>query len=205
MKFGPRIRSIFPAAILGAIFVLISAASAQGQILLTVDITNPDAVVFRATVNGPSTSVSSNVFNDGIDLVDFFTANVYTGISFYASPTSLTTGDGSAGPVFDTGASTLSGSEIDDVDLDVFSSTNFSTMSFTTGQPALAGALTFNLSGQPLPVVGTSHELLSGYIGSGSTPIGSYLVVEAPEPSTWTLLALGFITLALARGRRARS
>jgi len=207
MKIGPNILRTFRAAVLGAIFALISAASGRAQILLTVDITKPDAVVFTATGNGPSTSVGSYTFYDGIDLVNFFTANVTTDDFFPATPTTLTTGDGSSGTLFDSGASTESAGEGDDVDLSLFTNNEGApTMSFTTGQPALTGALTLNLSGQPLPSVGTSNALLAGYYAvSGTTPIGSYVVVEAPEPSTGTMIAVGFLTLAVARSRRIRA
>ena len=64
------------------------------------------------------------------------------------------------------------------------------------------------LSGAGLPIAPGTGVIVTGY--SGGTPnvvIGEYQVVttSAPEPSTWALLAGGFVLAGFIRYRRVNS
>src|ERR1700761_7341719 len=46
--------------------------TSTAQVLLTINASNPSAVVITATGNAPSASYNLNIANDGIDLLNFF-------------------------------------------------------------------------------------------------------------------------------------
>jgi len=181
----------------------LSVGAAHAQILLTVDELTPNKVVVSATGNFPSASVSPYLIADGIDLVGLF--NTPVGFdTFTVSSTSLTTGDGSSGPVFTEAAG--DDYSLSNVDLNLFHNHSSDTISFTTGQAAFQFSLTLNLSTSLLMKVGSTGEIVTGFSnsdldGSPNTPIGSWEIIATPEPSTWTLM-LGCLGLLVLWRRR---
>jgi len=183
-----------------AVLLLVSVSAAKAQILLTINDTDPSAVTITATGTGPLTT-TSQLFNNGIDLLGFFTTG--EGFTTYTvTSTSLTTGDSSSGPVYDNAvADNLS---LENVDLTLYSSNPTASETFTTGNPAFAGTLTVDLNGAGVPTVGTSGVIVTGYSGgSPNVVVGEWQVVttSAPEPSTWALLlcALAFVVIVRRR------
>ena len=201
MKTGPHVEKLLLVGILGIVFALTFALSARAQIL-TVDITDPSAVVITATGLGPMGTASTTYYN-GISLADFFTGYVDEGAFSTPTANSLTTGDASAGPQFNIAQGAVGAGETYADDLNLYSTIDPSALTFTSGLPAFTGSLTLNLTGYTMPSLG-SHTVLSGY-GPSAIPVGTYNVVTAPEPSTWMLIALGFITVVVVRSRRARA
>jgi hypothetical protein len=184
-----------------AALLLMSACAAKAQILLTINDSDASAVTITATGTGPLTT-TSQLFNNGVDLLGFFTTG--EGFTPYTvTSTSLTTGDGSSGPVYDTAvADNIS---LSNVDLTLYSSSSDATETFTAGDSAFAGTLTVDLNGAGLPTAGTSGVIVTGYSGGGpNVVIGEWQVapaVSTPEPSTWILLTGGLCFVAIVRRR----
>jgi hypothetical protein len=181
-----------------AVLLLVSVSAAKAQILLTINDTDPSAVTITATGTGPLTT-TSQLFNNGIDLLGFFTTS--EGFTPYTvTSTSLTTGDSSSGPLYDTAvADNIS---LSNVDLTLYSSSSDATETFTTGDPAFAGTLTVDLNGAGVPTAGTSGVIVTGYSGGGpNVVVGEWQVatVTAPEPSTWVLLVVGLALGGIVR------
>jgi len=175
----------------------LSISAAHAQILLTIDDSNPSDTIITATGNFPATSVSPGLIADGVDLAGLFTSSVgFT--DFTVASSSLTTGDGSSGPIF-TQASGDNYS-LQNVDLNLYQNNTPDTISFTAGQAAFTGTLTLNLSSTPLPAIGSMGNIVTGYSGSESnTLIGQWEVV--PEPSTGILMLGCLGVLAFLRRR----
>jgi hypothetical protein len=195
MKF-PRALAVLAAPLFGTMAL-------HGQVLLDVDIT-PTTITVTATGVGPVTLDSSHTFNDGIDLEGLFAPGAGGIITTVAS--TLTTGDSSTGPVYDT-AVTDSLSE-PNADLNLYNE-NTPTESFTFGQPAFALGTSTTLSISGVTFSGIDYGVIvAGYSGfsegsNNPVPIGVYHVTGAtPEPSTYAMMLGGLALLGLCVRRK---
>jgi hypothetical protein len=190
--------------LVSALLLVLSVSAAKAQILLSINDSDPNAVTITATGTGPLTN-TSQMFNNGVDLLGFFTTDEgFT--NFNVTSTTLTTGDSSAGPLYDEAvADNLSNSN---VDLTLYSLNPTATESFTVGDPAFSGALTVDVGSAGVPGVGTSGVIVTGFsTAQPNVVIGEWQVtpsVSAPEPSTWLLL-LGGLALGTFVRRRSRA
>ncbi len=169
--------------------LLATAVKAQG-ILLTVDISNPSAVIFTATTNYAAMN-SYRSIRDGFDLLKLFTSVASVGGSDTngtliggnsGNPYSTYYGDNASGSIIDLG----------------FVGTGFTYQTFTTTSTAFTGAWTIDLSGATpqLPLPGAIGNIQTGFGASPGQVIGQWQVIgtaPVPEPGTLALAALGGI------------
>jgi hypothetical protein len=195
--------------LVGAVVLLLSMGVGKAQILLTIDDSNPAAVVITATGNdaslpGMATSTSASI-NDGIDLLNFLVGNTtipLNGIPVTSS--NLTSGNlTGTGPDYNSWAPDAIDSP-GAPDLTLYSSSS-GTEIFTTTSAAFTGTLTVDLTGEPLPSAGSVGTIVTGFSADSpnNTPIGEWKVesVSAPEPSSWILLLVGFGVVIFWRSR----
>jgi hypothetical protein len=195
-------------ALLGVMLGFLSITSAHAQILLTINVSNPSATIIYAsgTYTGSTlSSGSAGPFLNGIDLLQLFTSTVGSA-GFTIASSSLSTGDGSAGPAFDSAfGDNYSFAQgytlIDGADLNLFKFGDSTQMTFTNGDAAFSGNLTLDLSSASLPAPGTTGNIITGYNGGTPNVVVGEWVVAAPEPTTWALLLGGFGALAFLRRR----
>lgn len=195
MKFKPLL-----AALLGLVAV---GVSAQAAVVLTIDISNPAAVVITAVANNSQSAGTASVnFFGGISFRNFFSADQSiaeaTPLAITGSWTAVgTTSSYNQMVTFDYGnPSVLPG-----VDLSIYNSIapNEDTQKFVTTAAPFTGSSIVNFSGFTfLPTVGTTGDVNIGYQPSFGGVIGQWQVI--PEPSTAMLGAIG--ALALIRRRR---
>jgi len=173
-------------ALLGSILLPLSAQAES--IVLTIDITNPEAVVISATNGGALNNVTS-VGAAGLLLGGVFTANA----SF--PPLTLS---GSLG------TTTFPGiySSVVSVGIEIQLNGGPLTLETMIGYPPFTGAATVNLAGyqhlfQNPGYVGTVME------GMFSDVIGSYQVI--PEPTSLAFGATAIAALAIASRRQRKA
>ncbi len=218
-------------ALLAAIIYLFTVNSANAQetspILLTINITNPDAVVISSTGADPSQSVNGSI-GAGFDLIGLLgpgtpTSNDSNYLSSVVS--TLTPGAAAGQGIFNEATyDNLNG----DNDLNLYNTggnpDDFYPMTFSTTASAFATgtSLTANLGALTLLPVGSIGEIETGFNGSVSPPgptatatpnevIGSYEVIDnaslssTPEPSSWTLSLMVIALLGFLRFRLRRT
>lgn len=165
--------------------------------VLTVDVSNPAAVVLTATGANASTSVSSDVFN-GFTLSGFFTANASGAWAGSALSAGLTGGNASV-------QYTLAQVDSDSVlGLFVASDSNES-MAFSSSATAFSGSAVFDLSSASLllPAGGTSGSLVVWDPAFNAVGIGTWQITPVPEPSSYVAIA-GFGLVGFSAYRRVR-
>ena len=184
--FAAKLRQ---ATVLVAAF-LSSTAMAQ---ILTVNISQPGAVVFTAT----GASAANNATSDDqliATLKGFFTASAAMGQFFANTGSSTLTPAGSSNAV-NQGHPSYQVSNFPNVlDFELLRTGATTTPNYTTSSAAFSGSVTFDLTGYSLPGAGATGNV---YAADYTTVIGTYSVTSAiPEPSTYALLsglaALGF-------------
>lgn len=188
-------------------FIVVAAFGASAQadstFLLTIDDTDPSAVVITATGLAPERDDSSTSTYDGVDLLQFFIADV-TSAAKGALVGNLAPVD-TLGPLFSYyrwDADHASGSY---VDLNLYGHSNVTeTQDFSTSAPAFTGSDTIDFStfAGALPAIGTHGDILAGWSSNQGQVIGSWTVV--PEPSAVGLCCLGLAGLAVWRRSAAR-
>jgi hypothetical protein len=194
-------------------FLAASVLSSQGQILLTVDESNYNAVTITATGTAPSTAVAgTNVF-DGINLLGFFTSDAANIGAAHVAADTLTTGNASTGPVLTYVSSDdiSSGNPSDSIDLGLYGyeqtsagSGVFLPETFSLNSPAFLGSVTIDFANSGLSLSGNNGIVDEGAAFSGSTQIGRYQVVGAPEPSAFLLILGGLALFYSTSCRRLR-
>ncbi len=177
-----------------------SAASLQGAVVLTIDISNPSAVVFTSVANNSQITGDLYVnFSGGISIRDFFTQNEFIAalgingdwkslgaIAGFNEIATFVFGDPAVVPGVDLSIYNSTASLADDQNL-LDSKAPFSGSSITNME-----AYTY------LPEVGETGDVHLGYLSSQGGVIGQWVVI--PEPSTAILSLLG--VTALLRRRR---
>lgn len=186
----------FVASLLAAGTVLLAAGTASADILLTIDITDINAVSFTATGNFPSMNSSDTTNVDGITLLKFFTTALSgTEYAFATSSSLIPAGTTHA---YDRWYNDDTSGSFVDMNIYDGNTLESETQVFATGNVAFTGSATFNLATFSLHSMGFSGTLVTGYNGATETPIGSWQIV--PEPHTVGLLVLGgFGALACRR------
>ncbi len=206
--------------LVSVVLLALSASAAKAQVLLTVNISNPDQIVITATGNLLTVGSTSAGINEGFDLLGLF--NTTTNFDeFIVNSTNLTVN--SSDPVTGAGTLTLVDAEGDDVtgvsntepDLNLFRiPSTGQQMVFTNGQTAFTGSITIDLT-QGLNLDGSifSTGLTTANISTkggsielfdSKESIGSYVVIT-PEPQTWAALIAGMAFLGLLRRRLTRA
>jgi hypothetical protein len=185
-----------------AVLVFAPVCAAQAQILLNIDVSPTGTVTIIATDNASVADVAAgNDFFDGVDLLNFFTNDVGFGPVGGTIQSTLTTGTGSL--TFDSAYGDTYGFGDAARDLNLYASNGSGVPeTFSTGTAAFTGTFTIDLSGDlgALPTANASGSIISGANGVGTdTPIGTWQVVIAPEPSVWMLFLAGLLLLVLYR------
>ncbi|QYM78113.1 hypothetical protein K0B96_12435 [Horticoccus luteus] len=172
-----------------AIVAFTASASAQ---ILTINVSQPDAVVFTGTGAFASTNYSSNDMVI-VALKGFFTSSAPTGQFLSNTDTSTLIPAGSSSTVTMAHPSYQISNWPNVVDLELSHGFGSTAVSYTTTTAALLGYSTFNLSGYALPSAGATGNV---YGFDYTTVIGTYVVTTGaiPEPATY---ALGFGAFAL--------
>lgn len=173
------------------------STSLKAEILLTVDVSNPNSVVFTATNGAPNTSVDVDAFvgfsllgflnTDALEVFDGngnLAANGMTDSYLTFFSLDYATGPSSPGK-----------------DVNLFANLDAGTQNFVTSAPAFSGSITFDLSSISLllPTIGTTGSI---QVGDGITVgpvIGTYEVV--PEPAACFLLGAAGMLLIFRRRR----
>jgi hypothetical protein len=177
--------------------------------LLTVDDTDVSNVVITATGAFAGQASSTTIANEGVTLLGFFTSDE-TGVSATTLPNSTLQGGGTAVSYDDFAAINFSGgTPALDANLYVDSGNlgQGSTQTFTTTSAAFTGTWTIDLSAlgvsdAALPANGATGEIFSGDANNPGVEIGTYDVVQTPEPTTVSLALVGFAITGVAVLRR---
>ena len=192
-----------------------TAYANTSPVLLTINDSNPSAVTITATDLNPIVDATGNTANDGVDLLQFFSADEF-GNLFGQDLTGTLTASGVSVPFNDVNVDDYSaGGGTPYVDLELYVDTGSpgatDTETFSTGSSAFTGTWTIDFSslgidGSALPAAGSGGNILSGNFGNPGAVIGSWEVASAvPEPSTVGSLILGGVALgALMYRRRAK-
>jgi hypothetical protein len=199
LKFTTFIsRSVAALALSCAMAVALTGSEARAVTLLTVDVTNPGAVVFTGTGAAAEIDITVSAFS-GFSLLDMFSTNV----DFLLAATSSTLAAGTAVvQVADSGsdAGTF---------MNFYSAGGFD-FTFTTSVAAFTGALVVDLSAFAalLPTAGATGRIVTGDGGATlafGAEFGSWAVVSpsnVPLPAALPLLLAGIAGLGALRLRR---
>ncbi len=181
----------------GLCLAVLGSVATQAAVVLTVDVSNPAAVVLTATGANASTSVSSDVFN-GFTLSGFFTADANAAWAGSSLSAGLTGGDASLQY------------DVSNVDTDspvgLFIAHNGNeAMTFSSSAAAFSGSAAFDLSSASLllPAGGTTGSLVVWDTGFNAVEIGTWQITPVPEPSSYVAIA-GFGLVGFSAYRRVR-
>jgi hypothetical protein len=190
MSMSVRSLSVFAGAALVAASACVTTANAQ--VLLTVDITNPSAAMISTT--GAAAAASSSGSNYSVRLDGFFLPGTPNNLTFASASTLRSS----------LGNNVLSFTYWFGVNNSLRLSTSAgTTQTFVAGQQAFTGSLTSNISfGQSravgyvgdIYVVGSPNSVETGIV------IGQYQIVPAPT----TAAAMGLLALTATARRRRR-
>ncbi len=154
----------------------------RGGVILTIDISNPEAVIFSATgAFAENDDIDDTFLSEGFTLLDFFNSEFTDDPQFFDESSLYSPGGNFA-------YTTLFPVAIfgDEIDLNIAGS-GFSTQDFSTEAPAFTGYAIIDLtSWLPYITAGTTGNILAGDPMYNTVVIGQYEVV--PEPGTFSLL-----------------
>lgn len=184
-------------------FPLLACISLYGTtnaaILLTIDISNINAVTFAATSNNASSDSSLSASANGFTVEEFFIGSpsvsyIIGNVTGTLTPVTGTAATYVAAGTFDFSDGTEDFKPANDLNFTAGGSTGAGSQVFTTGSPAFAGVAAMDLGSfaANLPSVGSSGNIYPGF-SQGVQPIGEWTVV--PEPSIYMIpfLALSFV------------
>jgi len=195
---------------LASLLLLVFGPGAEAQELIVIDITDPAAVTFTTTGAAPSANGGNVPGIDGIDFLQFFTAEIAGYRSGDLSPSNLAPSQDSSEPYHSWNTDSYSGSNID---LNFYSDQG-SSQHFNTTSPAFSGSATVDFTGFTayLPTNGATGQISDGNSGDASGPsrpltiLGTWKAVSAvPEPSVSLLVGLGGVVLLARLGRLRKS
>jgi len=185
-----------------ALLFLVAVSAAIGSGLIEVDVSDPNAVVFRTTGAAASLDDSSATVTFGIDLLTFFKSTGATlgsiqSTGLYASNTEQ--------PYTNWRVDNASSSYIDlNLSRARMAGETALPQVFSTESGAFTGEAVINLStySSLLPQIGTYGSIVAGRSASGiSDVIGEWTVV--PEPSTYAaFFGVGALATAVVLRRR---
>ncbi|HAV63336.1 MAG TPA: hypothetical protein DCY13_13345 [Verrucomicrobiales bacterium] len=185
-----------------AVLILVGAGvtSSKAQ-LLTIDISNPSAVVFTGTGQFASANFTGASTTFPVRLLGFFSADPGQDTINNSSSTLFTSGSSAALNY------ALTGRFIPGQTTLVLRNEFGSGHSFSTSSAGFTGSATFDLSSYSslLPAVGTVGNI-SASDGTSTVVVGTFEVVPVPEPSTIALLAfagVAFVAWRRTAGRKA--
>jgi hypothetical protein len=198
-----------------AIFAVEAHAAPVSDFQLIINDSNPNAVTVTATGTDPFEPDSAHNFNEGIDLLNFFsTPSTSVGLPSFTSSGDLTTGANGSPTYVDAGVDNFTGRY---VDLNLFNDGSADPETFQSGTAAFTGTEVYDLIdlASVLPTGIERGPILAGFSGDTNglegdsmtdlagflTYIGDYEVI--PEPSQWSLLLLGAASLVAVRRLRA--
>ena len=189
--------------LLAPFLFLFAAASAQGAMVITINIANPAAVVITGVANNSQISANLPVdFSGGVSFLGFFTQNESIP---EATPVVISGNWKSLGATaaFDSMVTFAfnNSAVVPGVDLSIYSSTAASTddQNLVTSAAPFSGSSVVNMSAfTHLPAVGATGSVNIGYLASHGGTIGQWQVI--PEPSAALLGSLG--VLGFLRRRR---
>lgn len=180
------------------------SASAPASVLLTIDISNPEAVVISSTGAAPLVNEELSYYS-GLSLMGFFISEFQINLDIEALETDLMPA-GVTVPLnfsfifsYSSGDYSSGGS-----DLNFYSDSeqaNDEVQNYNTSFSAFSGQMTVDYTGifYFLPSVGASGDVRTGdgFEGAEGSVIGTYLVI--PEPSSALLVLSGAIFLLRRR------
>ena len=181
-------------------------ATVGATTILTIDVSDPSAVVFSATgANADANDTSFTSYN-GIVLRQFLIAD--PALSPLVFPGTGTLTGGGSGQAYDRIVSSLFiFPHLSPRDLNLYSRFGSAAQTFSTAAPAFSGATTWDLSSLSglLPSPGAAGDVFAGdEDGIGPVAIGQWATV--PEPSTFAALtSLGWVGLCIAYRKRRRA
>lgn len=185
--------------LLGIIALTLSAAISQAAVLIQVDISNPNAVTFTATSATPLVDDNTVSMFDGFYLQSFL-QNADNDFDIdVLSPSSFALGTNPDELYY---AFTTLGL----ASLNIYGGDSELAQVFTTSTPAFTGSftITFPFVAGSLPTVGTIGDIRVGYSSGEGAVIGQWEVVAVPEPTTWALIGVAGVIVAISMQRRMR-
>lgn len=188
-----------PRFLLAPLLALCALVPVQGAVILTIDITDLRAVLFKSTAaHAQNDDIDETYLSEGFTLLEFFNADVdYDMIDFDTSTLDSPGGNFAYTTLFPTAINSLN------VDLNIAGS-GFSTQDFSTSAPAFTGFAVADLRAWMSGItLGTTGNILAGDASYNTVIIGQYQII--PEPGTISLLVGAGLLLALGlRTRLAR-
>lgn len=201
-------------ASLAAVGMILTTSVYAQNYLLTVDITDPSAVVITATGNNASVDDSSTTLFQGVNLLGFFTSafGSVSGVNGSPSGTLIGGNTGVGYNYFD--VDRISGSFVDLNPYFYDSEVANQTQVFSTAQSAFTGSITLDMSSYvaELPESGATGDIRPGALaGAAGGPygavIGQWQVISTtptPEPGTLALASLGGVSALVLAWRRKK-
>lgn len=172
----------------------------QGQILLTIDVTDPFNVTITGSGNDPAVDVASSAFPFPIRLDSFFTGTPTADPNLVTASTSTLIASGSGRTM----SQAIFNREVPGfTSLSLRSSAGPVTESFSTGLAAFTGEATFDFShiADYLPLDGAFGDIKT----SNGSIIGTFSVISSvPEPATYGVAA-GVACLGFAVWRKRQA
>jgi hypothetical protein len=197
---------ILNAALLLAAGVTCQSFRSTAAVVLTINVSDPSAVTWTATLANSDTTDSIAInFNGGITIENFFPS-----IEDVTTPLAIT------GNLTPSGTSTSydelvsfnygSGSVVPGRDLSVYNALvgDLDRQVFSTSVPAFTGAATIDFGGYALPSIGTVGNVQVGFQPSHGGTIGSWVAVPEPGGSA-AALAVACLLIAARRALRVTS
>jgi len=198
--------SSLAALILAAGFFATTFQASGAAYSLTINESNPSAVVITGSGYSSSGADGTTTANYGVDLANFFTSAVTIGIQSASGTPSFKPATG--GNIYDHyNSDTYHATGGASLDLNLYSS-GTSAQTFTSGSPVFnTGTEVIDLSAYLAYLPNTVGAHGNIYAGNSSGPgngtiIGSWDVIAVPEPTTLALAGLGTLGCVLLFWRR---